>query len=451
MHHSNLYNDAPMPWMQRITWSGVAMHAGNLPGYPASHGCIRLPYNFSKSLFGITPMATRVIVARDDVSPVPFTHPLLFTPLPPAATQPQPAPGPMASAAGLMEPARLGGPSTADVKPAATPVVAVTTVEGRTPRRTRDQIAAERASRIATLTADLKTAEAQRLQADPAAKATAMALHEARIAQRQAKMAADKLVEAQQKIARQIASVNADLSALVKSNGKITTDEAIDRAADRERVLEEKLLALGVEADKARADVEAQAPLVAEAGRGVENAEKARVAAIETLKKTADTLRQTKLALDTALREEANRAKPISILISRKTGKLHVRQGMEDLFDTPITIEGQEHPFGTHVLTALELTNGERELRWNAVTVKGNVTADEPKKAKKGKKDEVAVQPVTHAPAQTPAKALERVKIPDEALEKIAEFIKPGSSVIITDNGISHETGKGTDYVILTH
>ena len=451
MHHSNLYNDAPMPWMQRITWSGVAMHAGNLPGYPASHGCIRLPYNFSKSLFGITPMATRVIVARDDVSPVPFAHPLLFTPLPPAAAQPEPAPGPMASAAGLLEPARLGGPATADVTPAATPVVAFNTVEGKTPRRTRDQIAAERAARIATLTADLKTAEARRIEADPAAKATALALHEARIAQRQAKMAVDKLAEAQQKIARQIASVSADLNALVKSNGKITTDEAIDRAADRERVLEEKLLALGVEADKARADVEAQAPIVAEAGRGVENAEKARAAAIETLKKTADTLRQTRLALETALREEANRAKPISILISRKTGKLHVRQGLEDLFDTPITIESPEHPFGTHVLTALDLTNGERELRWNVVTLKGSVAADEPKKTKKGKKDEVAVQPVTQAPAQTPAKALERVKIPDEALEKIAEFIKPGSSVIITDNGISHETGKGTDYVILTH
>ena len=92
IHHSNLYGSAPMPFMQRVTNSGVAMHAGELPGYPASHGCIRLPYSFSKSLFGITPMATRVIVARDDVSPVPFAHPLLFTPLPPAAAQPEPAP-----------------------------------------------------------------------------------------------------------------------------------------------------------------------------------------------------------------------------------------------------------------------------------------------------------------------------------------------------------------------
>ena len=326
-------------------------------------------------------------------------------------------------------------------------------MEGKTPRRTRDQIAAERAARIATLTADLKTAEARRIEADPAAKATALALHEARIAQRQAKMAVDKLAEAQQKIARQIASVSADLNALVKSNGKITTDEAIDRAADRERVLEEKLLALGVEADKARADVEAQAPIVAEAGRGVENAEKARAAAIETLKKTADTpLRQTRLALETALREEADRAKPISILISRKTGKLHVRQGLEDLFDTPITIESPEHPFGTHVLTALDLTNGERELRWNVVTLKGNVAgADEPKKTKKGSRTRLQCSLSLRLRHRPRRKRWSVLKISDEALEKIAEFIKPGSSVIITDNGISHETGKGTDYVILTH
>src|SRR3546814_12301464 len=51
-HKSNLYDDAPMPYMQRLTWSGIAMHAGNLPGYPASHGCIRLPLDFAERLYG---------------------------------------------------------------------------------------------------------------------------------------------------------------------------------------------------------------------------------------------------------------------------------------------------------------------------------------------------------------------------------------------------------------
>ena len=53
-HYSNLYNNAPMPFMQRLTWGGVALHAGNIPGYPASHGCVRLPLEFARHLFGAT-------------------------------------------------------------------------------------------------------------------------------------------------------------------------------------------------------------------------------------------------------------------------------------------------------------------------------------------------------------------------------------------------------------
>jgi hypothetical protein len=61
-HKSNLYNNAPMPYMQRLTWDGIAMHAGNLPGYPASHGCIRLPLSFAQKLYGITQLGLTVIV-----------------------------------------------------------------------------------------------------------------------------------------------------------------------------------------------------------------------------------------------------------------------------------------------------------------------------------------------------------------------------------------------------
>ncbi|MES2497845.1 MAG: L,D-transpeptidase [Pseudomonadota bacterium] len=61
-HKSNLYNDAPMPYMQRLTWDGIAMHAGNLPGYPASHGCVRLPMAFAKLLYGVTKLGLTVIV-----------------------------------------------------------------------------------------------------------------------------------------------------------------------------------------------------------------------------------------------------------------------------------------------------------------------------------------------------------------------------------------------------
>src|SRR3954453_13299700 len=81
-HYSNLYDDAYMPHMQRITWSGIALHGGVLPGYAASHGCIRMPFDFAARLFDETAMGMRVIVAPRDVAPVDIVHPLLFQPNP---------------------------------------------------------------------------------------------------------------------------------------------------------------------------------------------------------------------------------------------------------------------------------------------------------------------------------------------------------------------------------
>jgi hypothetical protein len=66
VHRSNTYDDAPMPYMQRLTAKGVAMHAGNLPGYPASHGCIRLPKDFAKLLYGVTELGTPVMITDDE-------------------------------------------------------------------------------------------------------------------------------------------------------------------------------------------------------------------------------------------------------------------------------------------------------------------------------------------------------------------------------------------------
>lgn len=66
MHYSNLYDDAPMPYMQRLTWGGVALHAGRVPGYPASHGCIRLPHGFAKRLYGITRFNSTIVVVADE-------------------------------------------------------------------------------------------------------------------------------------------------------------------------------------------------------------------------------------------------------------------------------------------------------------------------------------------------------------------------------------------------
>ena len=78
-HRSNIYSAAPMPYMQRITWSGIALHAGVLPGHPASHGCIRLANDFAIRLWHLTKRGTRVIIARHDVHPVQIASPRLFS------------------------------------------------------------------------------------------------------------------------------------------------------------------------------------------------------------------------------------------------------------------------------------------------------------------------------------------------------------------------------------
>jgi L,D-transpeptidase catalytic domain len=83
-HYSNLYDNAPMPFMQRLTWSGVALHAGKIPNYPASHGCVRLPYAFSEKLFSITQHGMTVVIADDRSHAPTVAYPGLFAPVDPA-------------------------------------------------------------------------------------------------------------------------------------------------------------------------------------------------------------------------------------------------------------------------------------------------------------------------------------------------------------------------------
>jgi hypothetical protein len=79
-HHSSMYDDAWMPNMQRITWNGIALHGGPLPGYAASHGCVRMPFGFAEKLFEKTWIGMRVIISPENAEPVEFSHPALFVP-----------------------------------------------------------------------------------------------------------------------------------------------------------------------------------------------------------------------------------------------------------------------------------------------------------------------------------------------------------------------------------
>jgi lipoprotein-anchoring transpeptidase ErfK/SrfK len=108
-HRSNLYDDAPMYFMQRITWSGVALHQGIVPNYPASHGCIRLPEAFAKQLWGTTKLGVRVIITHGEVAPPQeIAHPRLFAPKAPETAAVTPVDS-LAAAQQAWKIAQLGG------------------------------------------------------------------------------------------------------------------------------------------------------------------------------------------------------------------------------------------------------------------------------------------------------------------------------------------------------
>jgi len=133
---------------------------------------------------------------------------------------------------------------------------------------------------------------------------------------------------------------------------------------------------------------------------------------------------------------------PISVFISRKEGKLFVRKGFEPLFSIPVTFEQPEKPLGTHVFTALALTDDNATMRWNVVSMPR--TQATMKRSEKGKPAEWI------APSSTATEALERVTIPQEALDRISELMSPGASLVLSDQGLGPETGQGTDFIVLT-
>ena len=140
---------------------------------------------------------------------------------------------------------------------------------------------------------------------------------------------------------------------------------------------------------------------------------------------------------------------PISIFVSRKLSKLFVRQGFTPLFDVPVKIENPEEPLGTHVFTAMEFQNEGTAIRWTVVSIPDEFPRIEG--ATKGREAPVK-QTALSVPSPDKANAvLNRIEIPQDTVERISELLTPASSLIISDNGFSHETGKDTDFIVVTH
>jgi L,D-transpeptidase catalytic domain len=144
---------------------------------------------------------------------------------------------------------------------------------------------------------------------------------------------------------------------------------------------------------------------------------------------------------------------PISVFVSRKSSKLFVRQGFRPLFDAPVKIQNPEEPLGTHVFTAMEFENEGTAVRWTVVSM----SEESPRMSAgfTGARAAPAKQRIeTPPPVPLPDKAdaaLDRVEIPQDVVERISELLTPGSSLVISDHGLSRETGKSTDFIVVTH
>jgi hypothetical protein len=265
-HRSNIYSNAPMPYMHRITWSGVALHEGPLPGHPASHGCIRLSHGFASRLWLVSKRGVPVIVARNDVVPVDFAHPHLLLP--------------------KSKPAESQGSETE--KPA-------------------------------------------------------------------------EIIKSIQFVA-------------ATTNRSATSPEMV-----------------------------------------------------VPMKPTGH----------------------VAVFVSRKEKKIFVRQGFMPLFDMPVTIDDPDLPLGTHVFTAMEVTNNGTGMRWNVMTMPG----EQPRNAEPSGRKKIGKQAIPAPEANattTPQQALDRIHIPQEAIDRIGELLTPGSSLLVSDQRLGPETGRGTDFIVVT-
>ena len=406
-HHSNIYSGAPMPFMQRITWSGIAMHEGVVPGHPASHGCIRLTHDFAQKLWPTTKLGVRVIVSRHDVEPVEFQHAKLFVPKPKPA-EPKVATNAVTDGIGV---------KLAQAAPLAASDAPAVAIESTQP------------APAATVAADPKSAESAPVET--------------------VKPAADvKAAEA----APSAEPVTTDEP--VKATG--TVAPAQPAAAPAPTPLPPTELRKSVEAP-AEAPKPAQVtPAATPAVAPPAPAPAATVPADDFVKPapTDDPVKPAVAPRTKSADQPAKLSGQVAVFVSRKEKKIFVRQNTVPLFEMPITFDEPDKPLGTHVFTAMSVTDNGAGMRWNLMTIPTDTVAMmEDRSPRRRARDREPPKPVVHVqtkPASSAAEALDRVQFPQEAVDRISELLIPGSSLVISDTGLGHETGRATEFIVLT-
>ena len=433
-HYSNLYGGAPMPFMQRVTNSGVALHAGDLPGYPASHGCIRLPYSFARSLFGITDVGARVIISDEDLTPAEFNSPRLIAPLPPDDVVNNDTGPVRAAASGMQSEFMTASPAGTNGEK----------------QRTRATAAIARAAERDRFAAAITEAEKAKAAADEQTRAAMKAVQDAKDLIRKERNEEGRLAELARKSVKAAGAAAGRFTTLTAKMSKVDVakiDPAeLKKQSDEEVAEETKMLDAADAVVVAKRTADTQAAKAKQAVADAAALEKARKVAIDDVKNAETVLANAKDVLAAADALEARKDSPVSVFISAKTGRLVAKLGFAQVLDVPVTIVEPGRPLGTHVLTATAFTDGEKTLRWNSVTLKPSETAQYSRRKKRRHDDEAPVQAAGHD--ADAAIALERIEIPKETSELLAELMKPGSSFIISDYGLSRETSARTEFVV---
>jgi lipoprotein-anchoring transpeptidase ErfK/SrfK len=427
-HHSNIYSGAPMPYMQRITWSGVAMHAGVLPGYPASHGCIRMPMAFAIKMWNWTKMGARVIVTPGEITPKAFSHPLLVTQ--------KVAPQPVAEEPKVDAPLGVKGDKGAEIQPA--------NENGFELRATVGHRELPTSLREQTHTADASGA----MPADRPSLAlagTAVAKADEALTNGTMDAAPDEVkAESEAAFTRTAAATVSDVK---PNDGTIGESTSADQSP----------LEVTASTEASKAEVPAggrmKAEMTAEAVK--QSAEpKAAEQPADASKPSdagADAKKDASRLPAAAKLDQPKRTGQIAVLISRKDSKLYVRQNFAPLFEVPVVIAPGDRSLGTHVFTAQVDKTDPNVLHWSVVslpTVRTAARLEEdayPARRRHAAAGEVKPQPL----ASSPTEALDRITIPPDAMARVNEALTTGGSIIVSDQGINQgETGEGTDFII---
>ena len=408
LHHSNIYSGAPMPFMQRITWLGIAMHAGVLPGYPASHGCIRMPVSFATKMWTWTRMGARVVVTPGEITPASFSHPLLVaqksTPQLVASAEPQ-ADGPSnqrsdKAASAADETASEVSSAKLELKPTLGSIVATPTA---------DQAAA------APMMRETRTADASN-----AASGDSLTISDA-------------------------ASTSAETKSEASTSGSVNADLALAEMAKVEKTDDIKIDDIKV--DDVKTDAAKSETLVVEPA-----ASPAASASADKSDLNKDQTRVNEMQKPAkVVAIPPKRAGQIAVFISRKDAKLYVRQNFSPLFEVPVTIAPSDRPLGRHVFTAKTDGADATVLHWSVVSLPARHVQryEEDDRPLRRTKMTGAVEVKPIPASNTATEALDRLTIPPDAMARIVDALSTGGSIIVSDQGISGgETGEGTDFIV---